>query len=414
MKKKIGVVVLTLMIAAAVLIIQNRIKEQQQIYINEVRSWDCSTNRNGYYGSDYIELYNASEETISLNGWFVSDDSRNLKKCQIYDVEIAPNRFAMLYANGKKDTGDSLNFKLNSGGESIYLSDEQGYLVDSIYVPEQEFGTVYARMTDGASQWCIKEETTNSSNDEASLLPSKILEEPEFSHEGGFYDTAFWLKITASEGATIYYTLDGSVPTKDAIAYEDGIYIENVSSQPNKYSMVKNVVKDWLNYKPNPETVDKAVVVRAAAFDEHNQSSEVVTNTYFVGEEQYKGKNVLSVVAEYKDLFGTEGIFVTGDAYDAYYLSDGEVKWAPPNFLLSGRTWEIPGNVQLFIEGQELLNQEAGIRTQGGSNRLIPKKRMSFFSREEYSGSSYFENITFDGKRNHSFYLNSSILRLSA
>ena len=409
MKKKLGIFMLTLVAVAGITAISKGLNKEQFVFINEVRSWDSSSTRDGYYGSDYIELYNASSEEVSLDGWYISDDATDLKKCQLYDVTIGGGDYALLYANAKDNNGDSLNFKLNPAGEKIFLSDAAGNLVDSVYVPEQEFGTVYARVTDGADEWAVMQESVLSSNNGGEILPVRSLEEPVFSHESGFYDDAFTLTIEAEEGQTIYYTLDGSKPTKESLVYTDGIYIENISDQPNVCNSVQNVVEDWQNYTPSGSPVDKAVVVRAVAMDDQNCVSNVVTNTYFVDENSYKEKNVLSITADFDDLFGSQGIFVTGDGYDEYYLSGGETEWIAPNFLQSGRSWEVPGNIQLIENGQEVLNQEAGIRTQGASTRLNAKKRMSIFAREEYSGNQYFDGLTFEGKRSHAFSLNSSI-----
>lgn len=402
MKKKLGIIVLTLVAVAGVMVISRGITKEQIVFINEVRSWDTAATRNGYYGSDYIELYNASEKEISLEGWYVSDDAADLTKCRISGVSISPNGFVLLYANGKNDTGDSLNFKINPAGERIYLSDTDGYLVDSVYVPEQEHGTVYARVTDGADQWCVKEETTDYSNNEAKILPIRSLEEPVFSHESGFYEEDFILKIEANKDETIYYTLDGSEPTEESSVYKDGILIKNISDQPNICRSVKNVVEDWKDYEPDDYRVDKAMIVRAVAIDENNCASEIVTHTYFVNENKYEGKNVVSVVADFEDMFGDRGIFVTGKEYD-------EGNTSTPNFLKSGRRWEITGNMELLEKGEEILNQEVGIRTQGASTRRASRKKMSFFSREEYTGSPYFEGVNLWNKSVHSIYTNHSI-----
>ena len=89
MKRKLSIVALALLIMGATLIAGKLITKEQDIYINEFRCWDTSGIRDGYFGSDYIELYNDSDEDIFLNGWYISDDARNLKKCQIYDVTIS-------------------------------------------------------------------------------------------------------------------------------------------------------------------------------------------------------------------------------------------------------------------------------------------------------------------------------------
>lgn len=409
MKKKLGIIVLTLVAVAVMMAVGKSVSEEQVIFINEVRSWDCSSARDGYYGSDYIELYNASYEDVSLSGWYISDDVQELKKYQLYDAMIGAHGFTLLYANEKQDSGTSLNFKLNPAGEKIFLSDAQGNLVDSVYVPKQEFGTVYARVTDGAEEWCVKEETTDFSNNDAKVLPVEKLDAPTFSHTSGFYEKAFTLELEAEENGTIYYTLDGSEPTRESTVYENGIYIENISNQPNVCNSVRNVVQEWLDYEPSDYPVDKAVIVRAVVMNENNQISEVVTNTYFVDEEKYREKNILSIVADYDDLFGNEGIFVTGKEYDETYLLGILDENIEVNFLKRGRRWEIQGNMQLIEDGRETINQQVGIRTQGASTRLNPKKRMSIYSREEYSDNKYFDKLQFGEKKTHSIVLNSAV-----
>lgn len=43
--------------------------------------------------SDYIELYNASDEEISLLGWYLSDDKNELKKVQLPDIQLHQTNF---------------------------------------------------------------------------------------------------------------------------------------------------------------------------------------------------------------------------------------------------------------------------------------------------------------------------------
>ena len=116
-----------------------------------------------------------------------------------------------------------MNFKLNPEGEKIYLSDAKGYLVDSVFVPEQEYGTVYARVNHGAIEGSTKEESTDYSNNEAKILPTRNLEVPVFSHESGFYEETFELSMETDVNGTIYYTLDGSEPTEYGLIYDKPI-----------------------------------------------------------------------------------------------------------------------------------------------------------------------------------------------
>lgn len=406
MKKIIVILTAVLSVFLILILNENPILLEKTIVINEVRSWDADISRNGYYGSDYIELYNTSEEEISLDGWYMSDDESDMMKSRLSGITIAGKDYVLIYANGEGESGDSVAFKINPEGEKIFLSNSEGKQVDSIYVPKQELGTVYARIVDGGKEWAIKEPSLLSSNNDKNILPVRNLAAPVFSHETGFYEESFALTISAEDGYTIYYTLDGSIPTKDSDVYEGSIWIENRSAEPNVVNGVQNIRPDWLSYGPDQTPVDKAMVVRAFAMDKNNHASEVVTNTYFVDLEKYKEGNVISLVSEYDELFGDEGIFVTGKEYDEAYLAgtmDGNIK---PNISKSGRRWEAIGNIQLLKDNKEIVNQKIGIRIQGASSRNGKKKRMSIFAREEYSESQYLRGALFeDGKEAHSIMI---------
>ncbi len=54
-----------------------------------------------------------------------------------------------------------------------------------------------------------------------------LVSEPVFSHEAGFYKEIIPLKIHCEEGETIYYTLDGSVPTTESTVYNGIIFLED-------------------------------------------------------------------------------------------------------------------------------------------------------------------------------------------
>ena len=51
--------------------------------------------------------------------------------------------------------------------------------------------------------------------------------EPEFSYEAGSYEHVVYLKLSANTSGKIYYTLDGSVPTKESDVYTAPIYLES-------------------------------------------------------------------------------------------------------------------------------------------------------------------------------------------
>lgn len=371
---------------------------ERQLVVNEI----CSRNdkvlqdENGNY-SDYVELYNSSKWNILLKNFQISDNSDLKDGVTLGEVIIPAKGYCIVWIDSESVGGS--DFGISSGGENVYLATPGGEIVDSVAVPGLDANTVYARATDGADEWKVEAPTPLAANDAL----KKLLEKPVFSVESGFYEEEFQLHIQAEEGQRIYYTLDSSIPDENAILYTDGITVKNISDTPNRYSDIPNVETEWNTEAQPGDPVDKAFVVRAMAVDEYGNTSEVVTKTYFVGMEEYRKGYLLSLVSDPEDLFGDNGIYVTGKAYDDWYLGKTDGYEPTPNFELRGRESEIEASVTLF-DDVLLMEQQGGIRIQGASQRNMPLKRFSVFARKEYSGSRYFDYELF-GEQMHSFFL---------
>ena len=371
---------------------------EKQLVINEV----CSQNNSilvDEYGDyrDYIELYNPSCCNISLQNFVLSDSSDFSDKIEIDHVVLQSKGHYLIWVGDSEY--EKSGFSLNSEGENIYLLSSNGTILDEVEVPGLDANVAYARISDGAADW--EKQYPSPSADNNTL--QRYLEEPVFSAESGFYEEEFCLNIQANEGEKIYYTLDGSIPDKNAILYTEEILVKNVSDNPNVYRSIQNIIRDWKTYEIPKEAVDKAVIIRAIAIDDYGNTSDIVTKTYFVDMENYQDGYVLSIVSEPEELFGEDGIYVTGKEYDEWYLGEQEGNMPLCNFEKEGRDSEIETTIALF-NNTLLMEQDAGMRIQGASQRHLADKRFSFFARKEYSNSRYFDYELF-GLPMHSFFV---------
>lgn len=222
---------------------------------------------------------------------------------------------------------------------------------------------------------------------------------PVPSAPGGYYEQPFTLTLDAPSQGAIYYTTDGSAPTVDSRRYTGGIPLENRSNQPNVCNAVQQIVTDWKAYTPDPAPVDKGTVIRAIYVSPQGHISPVLTQTYFIGLTPPENGYTLSLVFDHEDLFGSDGIYVTGEDYDRWYLSGSADPAPTPNFR---QDLEICATLQVLNGQQEVLNQAVGVQMQGNSARYLQRKRFVFTAREEYGGSQVFDAPLLDGVRSHS------------
>ena len=372
-------------------------EEKACIALNEICAHNSSVIQESYYGySDYIELYNYGSESLPLKGYGLSD-KRSAEALFVFgECELAPHSYILVFATGEVPETDEKIFApfRISDKDSIYLTDPKGKIVDSVKMEFTKSDIVYAREEDGTGKWTTMKGSPYVSNNEARrmLVPYGV-EQPVFSVESGFYEKAFKLELSAADGDKIYYTLDGSLPSQNSKRYEKTIWIEDASTQENRYRNRTDF--STAEYDIPQEKVDKAVVVRAIAVDSEGKSSAVHTETYFVGgqfTEQYKGRDVVAVTADPEDLFGDKGIYVLGKINEDYRqkMEEGgeELAIEPANYMMTGKEWEREASVQIFDEKrQPTLKQEVGLRINGASTRVGATKSLRIYARERYDGN---------------------------
>lgn len=375
----------------------------EHIVINEV----CGNNLSFPLGeageaSDYVELYNKGRLSCKVEGLYLSDSEVMSDKKEVPVCEIPPRGYLLVPLDG-----GSFSLK-KEGGETVYLSDASGKALDSVTAEAAEADFSYARQADGDPVWVLQSCTPGTAN----AAGIRWVEKPVLSRESGFYKDAFDLELYARPGAEIYYTLDGSLPTAKALPYQGPIHIYDKSFEPNVYRAVQNVVPDWLTYIPDQTPVEKGFVVRAVAVTKEAGNitgiSSPVTATYFIDLEQYRQRAVVCLTADPRDLFGPDGIYVTGDTYDTLYLGGEDVEKLVPNFFGRGKAWEIPANLELFSDTLN-FSQNVGLRVSGGYVRYLPLKNFSIYARKEYGGSAVFDERIFGDVDSHKLFIRGSL-----
>jgi len=184
------------------------------LLINEV----CSHNETIAYNdigiyTDYVELYNISDDTIDLSYFCLSDKEEELSLYSLPAVELEPHTYTVVFID-KGTAGFAIGDE-----ESIYLSDSEGNIIDAVTLPIMDKDMVYARNALDLHWRSNLAPSPGEANTRIQEVINRIEDEnsiPIFSVNSGFYEEPFFLEINADSKYDIYYTLDGAVPTENS------------------------------------------------------------------------------------------------------------------------------------------------------------------------------------------------------
>lgn len=191
-------------------------------------------------------------------------------------------------------------------------------------------------------------------------------QEIAFSLEESFYSEDQELLLSTLLDSDIYFTMDGSLPDKNAQLYREPVKL-TAGKEP------------------------KAVTIRAAAYYGEGAASEIYTKTYFLGneiEERFSTK-IVSITGEPESFYGyDQGILVPGRIRDEYVFENPGVEFtdtAPANYNLRGMESERPVHVEIWeADGTEIVSQDIGVRVYGGTSRGNDMKSLRLIARKDY------------------------------
>lgn len=379
--------------------------DSHRVIINEI----CAHNLTGLQDGngdcgDWIELYNPGDEPVDLAGWTLTDDEDDPEQWA-FPAGTVLERYLILFADGTDQQDGAgyyhTNFGLKTRGETLYLYDADGKLVDQLEYPKQDFDITYGRSLGNKDSAGTFATATPGAANPMDFL-SEIREEPlgaaTFSLPAGFYEDAIEVSLEAEDPeALIFYTTDGSDPRENGKLYLGPVTVRSRAGEPNQFVSIPNrfgygyssFLKSYA-YRYAPDPVDKATTITVRLYKDGAWSDEFSAATYWVGVEPHTVP-VVSVTADPQELFGPEGIYVPGAIYytalqqgqvseDANFLSeegiDASVQLvdetttvsAPAEISVAGqgtRTWFAMKNLSVDWQNtddiapwEDMLNQE--------------------------------------------------------
>lgn len=168
-----------------------------KLYINEFMASNSITITDEFgNSSDWIEIYNAEEQSVYLGDMYLTDNLNIPNKWQMPDIYINPGGFELFWASGDSNSGPyHTNFKLNKDAESIGIFNKDLLKVDALDYLAQTTDISYGRYTNGTANW----EFFNKPTPRASNISDSITGLPEFSD-----DDKLIVYPNPSSGAFIY------------------------------------------------------------------------------------------------------------------------------------------------------------------------------------------------------------------
>lgn len=208
--------------------------------------------------SDWIELHNPSSVSSDLLGYYLTDDPLDLTKWQFPDVSISPGAHLVVFASGEDRSNPAgilhTNFSLSSNGEYLALVKPNGTEIVTEFTPNfPEQNTDVSFGIDGVTG-ALGYLLDPSPEEPNGTAVSGFVEDTSFNFDRGFYVNPIGVVIsTVTPDSQIRYTVDGSKPTQ---------YTGLVHSAAS------------------PIPITETTVLRAAAFKDNHEPTNVDTHTY--------------------------------------------------------------------------------------------------------------------------------------
>lgn len=150
------------------------------IVINEIMA-DNETGQADPDGQfeDWIELFNNSNQTLDISGWYLTDNESNLAKWQFPNGSIiGPGEYLIIWADDDlMQTGLHASFKLSNNGEECLLVDNGLNIIDHVVFGPQDNDISFGRCPNGRGVFEQLTPSFSASNNNACMVGTNDFEE---------------------------------------------------------------------------------------------------------------------------------------------------------------------------------------------------------------------------------------------
>lgn len=214
----------------------------QSVVINEImaKNKTGATDEAGQY-DDWIELYNKSTNSISLDGWNITDNQFNITKFTIpAGTNIGPDEYIIIWADEDGNQGSlHANFKLNGDGEALILFNAADELVDEMEFLAQSDDIAYARVPNGTGNFVFQSATHKGNNDTGAvglsdwsestqlfIYPNPVQSRLTINFENG---KEALLSVVNTLGQQVYQTSFENEISMDVSTWDAGVYFIEIN-----------------------------------------------------------------------------------------------------------------------------------------------------------------------------------------
>ncbi len=335
------------------------------VVLNEMMPCNISTkiNKTGNF-TGWVELYNNGTSTVNIKGYtfenvFVNSDAGKndtLRWRVPNDLNIDGGKYKLIFFDESATIDSEIHagFKIETGkGGILILLDNDKKEINRFTYDGGMVAHVSWGMAKGEEGYMTAPTPEESNEKETAIQILRRVQKPTFEKKPGFCEGTTYVTLRSEANAVIYYTTDGSEPTKSSAEYK------------------------------NPIELSKTTVVRARAYMDNRILSEIAAGTYIFNvdskDKEYHSScggftvPVVSISTDPDNFFGDQnGIYIVGTngakTKDCHQVNGGNA-----NYM---QDWKRPIHFELFVNNEQVVSQELDAAVMGGCSRKNKQKSL--------------------------------------